>query len=209
MAHRPKRTFRQRRADSSDSDSTQEPFAEPGAPGEQADLGPAEEGLQSGGGRAEAAELPRRARGRGRGRGRGRVWASSRHAARAASRLDGGSDVPGDAGQQDGCLGQQGGCPGRGVGRMGKEAAGFSRGFYNPLPTTNNDDTCLRSLACCLYLRIGPLGGVERILQGLGLSVFALSDKPSLIIYSFSAALYAYEEPKSSQKSLKIPNTPR
>ncbi|TEA39226.1 hypothetical protein DBR06_SOUSAS7610056 [Sousa chinensis] len=94
MAHRPKRTFRQRRADSSDSDSTQEPFAEPGAPGEQADLGPAEEGLQSGGGRAEAAELPRRARGRGRGRGRGRVWASSRHAARAASRLDGGSDVP-------------------------------------------------------------------------------------------------------------------
>ncbi|XP_019797718.1 intron Large complex component GCFC2 isoform X1 [Tursiops truncatus] len=94
MAHRPKRTFRQRRADSSDSDSTQEPFAEPGAPGEQADLGPAEEGLQSGGGRAEAAELPRRARGRGRGRGSGRVWASSRHAARAASRLDGGSDVP-------------------------------------------------------------------------------------------------------------------
>ncbi|TKC35233.1 hypothetical protein EI555_000490 [Monodon monoceros] len=99
MAHRPKRTFRQRRADSSDSDSTQEPFAEPGAPGEQADLGPAEEGLPSGGVRAEAAELPRRAR--GRGRGRGRVWASSRHAARAAPRLDGGSDVLGDAGQQD------------------------------------------------------------------------------------------------------------
>nr|XP_058934546.1 intron Large complex component GCFC2 isoform X2 [Kogia breviceps] len=90
MAHRPKRTFRQRRADSSDSESTQEPFAEPGAPGEQADLGPAEEGLQSGGGRAEAAELPRRAL----GRGRGRVWASSRHAGRAAPRLDGGSDVP-------------------------------------------------------------------------------------------------------------------
>ncbi|XP_059973800.1 intron Large complex component GCFC2 isoform X3 [Mesoplodon densirostris] len=90
MAHRPKRTFRQRRADSSDSDSTQEPFAEPGASREQADLGPAEEGLPSGGGRAEAAELPRRAR----GRGRGRVWASSRHAARAAARLDGGSDVP-------------------------------------------------------------------------------------------------------------------
>uniref|UniRef100_A0A8C6B4U1 GC-rich sequence DNA-binding factor 2 n=1 Tax=Monodon monoceros TaxID=40151 RepID=A0A8C6B4U1_MONMO len=90
MAHRPKRTFRQRRADSSDSDSTQEPFAEPGAPGEQADLGPAEEGLPSGGVRAEAAELPRRAR--GRGRGRGRVWASSRHAARAAPRLDGGSE---------------------------------------------------------------------------------------------------------------------
>ncbi|XP_029087944.1 GC-rich sequence DNA-binding factor 2 isoform X1 [Monodon monoceros] len=99
MAHRPKRTFRQRRADSSDSDSTQEPFAEPGAPGEQADLGPAEEGLPSGGVRAEAAELPRRAR--GRGRGRGRVWASSRHAARAAPRLDGGSDVLGDAGQQE------------------------------------------------------------------------------------------------------------
>ncbi|XP_024614628.1 GC-rich sequence DNA-binding factor 2 isoform X5 [Neophocaena asiaeorientalis asiaeorientalis] len=92
MAHRPKRTFRQRRADSSDSDSTQEPFAEPGAPGEQTDLGPEEEGLPSGGGHAEAAELPRRAR--GRGRGRGRVWASSRHAARAAPRLDGGSDVP-------------------------------------------------------------------------------------------------------------------
>ncbi|KAM9053559.1 intron Large complex component GCFC2 isoform 3-T3 [Megaptera novaeangliae] len=90
MAHRPKRTFRQRRADSSDSDSTQEPFAEPGAPREHADLGPAEEGLPSGGGRAEAAELPRRAW----GRGRGRVWASSRHAARAAPRLDRGSDVP-------------------------------------------------------------------------------------------------------------------
>ena len=130
MAHRPKRTFRQRRADSSDSDSTQEPFAEPGAPREHADLGPAEEGLPSGGGRAEAAELPRRAW----GRGRGRVWASSRHAARAAPRLDGGSDVPGDAGQQ-------GGCPGRGVGRMGKEPAWFSKGFYNPLPTTNNDES--------------------------------------------------------------------
>ncbi|XP_028352653.1 intron Large complex component GCFC2 isoform X2 [Physeter macrocephalus] len=90
MAHRPERTFRQRRAESSDSDSTQEPFAEPGSPGEQANLGPAEEGLPSGGGRAEAAELPRRAR----GRSRGRVWASSRHAARAAPRLDGGSDVP-------------------------------------------------------------------------------------------------------------------
>nr|KAF6328793.1 GC-rich sequence DNA-binding factor 2 [Pipistrellus kuhlii] len=96
MAHRPKRTFRQRRADSSDSDSdsdsdsAEEPSAEPGAPGEQAVPGPEEEGPPHEGDRAEAAERPLRARGpRGRGRGRGRVWATSRRAAGAAPRADG------------------------------------------------------------------------------------------------------------------------
>ncbi|XP_045436897.1 intron Large complex component GCFC2 isoform X7 [Pipistrellus kuhlii] len=101
MAHRPKRTFRQRRADSSDSDSdsdsdsAEEPSAEPGAPGEQAVPGPEEEGPPHEGDRAEAAERPLRARGpRGRGRGRGRVWATSRRAAGAAPRADGGAGVP-------------------------------------------------------------------------------------------------------------------
>ncbi|XP_047637620.1 intron Large complex component GCFC2 isoform X3 [Phacochoerus africanus] len=96
MAHRPKRTFRQRRTDSSDSDSAQEPTAEPGVPGEQVATGPAEEGMPSEGGCAEVAERLRRARGggRARGRGRGRVWASSRRAAKAALRLDPGSDAP-------------------------------------------------------------------------------------------------------------------
>nr|KAF6328794.1 GC-rich sequence DNA-binding factor 2 [Pipistrellus kuhlii] len=99
MAHRPKRTFRQRRADSSDSDSdsdsdsAEEPSAEPGAPGEQAVPGPEEEGPPHEGDRAEAAERPLRARGpRGRGRGRGRVWATSRRAAGAAPRADGGAE---------------------------------------------------------------------------------------------------------------------
>uniref|UniRef100_A0A8C6CPZ0 GC-rich sequence DNA-binding factor 2 n=1 Tax=Moschus moschiferus TaxID=68415 RepID=A0A8C6CPZ0_MOSMO len=90
MAHRPKRTFRLRRADSSDSDGAQETFAEPGATGEQAAGGPAVKGPPSGRGHAEVAELLRR----GRGRRRGRAWASSRHAARAAPRLDGSSDAP-------------------------------------------------------------------------------------------------------------------
>ncbi|XP_044781879.2 intron Large complex component GCFC2 isoform X9 [Bubalus bubalis] len=90
MAHRPKRTFRPRRADSSDSDGAQETFAEPGATGEQAARDPAVEGPPSGRGHAEVAELLRR----GRGRRRGRAWASSRHAARAAPRLDESSDVP-------------------------------------------------------------------------------------------------------------------
>ncbi|XP_014648202.1 PREDICTED: GC-rich sequence DNA-binding factor 2 isoform X1 [Ceratotherium simum simum] len=93
MAHRPKRTFRQRRADSSDSDGAEEPSAEPGAPGEQAAPGPAEEAPPSGGGRGEVAERPPRARG-SRGRGRGRVWASSRRPAGAAPRADGGSGGP-------------------------------------------------------------------------------------------------------------------
>uniref|UniRef100_A0A8D1SMR6 GCF C-terminal domain-containing protein n=1 Tax=Sus scrofa TaxID=9823 RepID=A0A8D1SMR6_PIG len=92
MAHRPQRTFRQRRTDSSDSDSGQEPTAEPGVPGEQVAPGPAEEGMLSEGGCAEVAERLRRAR--GGGRGRGRVWASSRRAAKAAPRLDPGSDAP-------------------------------------------------------------------------------------------------------------------
>ncbi|XP_072807668.1 intron Large complex component GCFC2 isoform X3 [Vicugna pacos] len=91
MALRPRRTFRQRRADSSDSDGAQEPSAEPGAAGERAAPGPAEEGLPSGGGRAAAAERPRWARSGARGRGRGRVWASSRPAAGAAARGRGGS----------------------------------------------------------------------------------------------------------------------
>ncbi|XP_010861272.1 PREDICTED: GC-rich sequence DNA-binding factor 2 isoform X4 [Bison bison bison] len=90
MANRPKRTFRPRRADSSDSDSAQETSAEPGATGEQAARDPAVEGPPSGRGHAEVAELLRR----GRGRRRGRAWASSRHAARAAPRLDESSDVP-------------------------------------------------------------------------------------------------------------------
>ncbi|XP_068832505.1 intron Large complex component GCFC2 isoform X3 [Capricornis sumatraensis] len=88
MAHRPKRTFRPRRADSSDSDGAQETFAEPGATGEQAARDPAVEGPPCGRGHAEVAELLRR----GRGRRRGRAWASSRHAARAAPRLDGGAE---------------------------------------------------------------------------------------------------------------------
>ncbi|CAK6435243.1 unnamed protein product [Pipistrellus nathusii] len=91
MAHRPKRTFRQRRADSSDSDSAEEPSAEPGAPGEQAVPGPEEEGSPHEGDRAEAAERPLRARGP---RGRGRVWATSRRAAGAAPRADGGAGAP-------------------------------------------------------------------------------------------------------------------
>ncbi|KAL2774112.1 intron Large complex component GCFC2 isoform 1 [Daubentonia madagascariensis] len=89
MAHRPKRTFRQRPADASDSDGAEEPSAEPGAPKEQAAPGPAEEGPPSGGGRAEAAVRPHRVRG---ARGRGRVWATSRRATRAAPRADGGAE---------------------------------------------------------------------------------------------------------------------
>ncbi|XP_074188338.1 intron Large complex component GCFC2 isoform X2 [Rhinolophus sinicus] len=97
MAHRPKRTFRQRRADSSDSDGAEEPPAEPG---EQAAPGPApEEGPPPGGGRAEAAERADRVRVL-RGRGRSRVWASSRRATGAGLRADGGSDVP-DSGTVD------------------------------------------------------------------------------------------------------------
>ncbi|XP_047378970.1 intron Large complex component GCFC2 isoform X5 [Sciurus carolinensis] len=80
MAHRPKRTFRQRQAQSSDSDDAEDPSAESGAPREPAAPGREEEGPPSGGVRAEVAELPRRARGP---RGRGPVWASSRRAARA------------------------------------------------------------------------------------------------------------------------------
>ncbi|XP_040314330.1 intron Large complex component GCFC2 isoform X5 [Herpailurus yagouaroundi] len=90
MAHRPKRTFRQRRAHSSDSDDAEERSAEPEAPGEQAAPGPTEEGPPSGGGRTEVTDWRARARGP---RGRGRVWASSRRAAGAAPRAEG-SDVP-------------------------------------------------------------------------------------------------------------------
>ncbi|KAI4547056.1 hypothetical protein MG293_003611 [Ovis ammon polii] len=96
MAHRPKRTFRPRRADSSDSDGAQETFAEPGATREQAARDPAVEGPPCGRGHAEVSELRRR----GRGRRRGRAWASSRHAERAAPRLDGSSDVPAE--EEDG-----------------------------------------------------------------------------------------------------------
>ncbi|XP_023107568.2 intron Large complex component GCFC2 isoform X2 [Felis catus] len=90
MAHRPKRTFRQRRAHSSDSDDAEERSAEPEAPGQQAAPGPPEEGPPSGGGRAEVTDWRARARGP---RGRGRVWASSRRAAGAAPRAEG-SAVP-------------------------------------------------------------------------------------------------------------------
>nr|XP_025724098.1 GC-rich sequence DNA-binding factor 2 isoform X2 [Callorhinus ursinus] len=92
MAYRPKRTFRQRRAHSSDSDGAEEPSSEPGAPEEQAAPGLTEEGPPSGGGRVEV--TARRVRGRGRGRGRGRVWASSRRVAGAAPRAEGGAGVP-------------------------------------------------------------------------------------------------------------------
>uniref|UniRef100_M3YAJ2 GC-rich sequence DNA-binding factor 2 n=1 Tax=Mustela putorius furo TaxID=9669 RepID=M3YAJ2_MUSPF len=90
MAHRPKRTFRQRRAHSSDSDGAEEQSSEPGAPEEQTAPGLTEEGPPSGGGRLEATAR----RGRSRGRGRGRVWASSRRAAGAATRTEGGLSVP-------------------------------------------------------------------------------------------------------------------
>ncbi|PNI38939.1 GCFC2 isoform 4 [Pan troglodytes] len=89
MAHRPKRTFRQRAADSSDSDGAEESPAEPGAPRELPVPGSAEEGPLSGGGRAQVAGRPHRVRGP---RGRGRVWASSRRATKAAPRADEGSE---------------------------------------------------------------------------------------------------------------------
>ncbi|XP_064124852.1 intron Large complex component GCFC2 isoform X2 [Loxodonta africana] len=85
MAQKPKRTFRQRRADSSDSDGGRESPTEPGAPREQAAPGPAEKRPP-----AEAARRPFR--------GRSRVWASSRRAARAAPCA--GSD-PGDQGDSE------------------------------------------------------------------------------------------------------------
>lgn len=99
MAHRPKRTFRQRRADSSDSDGGEEPSAGPRVLGEQAAPGPEEEGPPPGGGRAEAAGRPFRGRGP---RGRRRVWASSRRTGPAAPRTDGGLGAPGDLEQQGG-----------------------------------------------------------------------------------------------------------
>ncbi|KAM5227562.1 intron Large complex component GCFC2 [Ctenodactylus gundi] len=81
MALRPKRTFRQRLADSSDSDGTEGPSDGRGPPREQAPPSPTEEGGPPPGGvRAELAER-RRARGP---RGRSRVWASSRPAAARA-----------------------------------------------------------------------------------------------------------------------------
>ncbi|XP_014968049.3 intron Large complex component GCFC2 isoform X1 [Macaca mulatta] len=96
MAHRPKRTFRQRAANSSDSDGAEESPAEPGVPREVAAPGSAEEGPPSGGGRARVAGRPHRVRGP---RGRGRVWASSRRAKEAAPRAD---EPPrqGDAGKK-------------------------------------------------------------------------------------------------------------
>ncbi|XP_012587041.1 PREDICTED: GC-rich sequence DNA-binding factor 2 isoform X2 [Condylura cristata] len=87
MAHRPKRTFRQRRADSSDSDGSQEPPAEGGAAGEQASPSFAEEESPLGGRCATVTERPLRARG---SRGRGRVWASSRRSKEAAPHADAG-----------------------------------------------------------------------------------------------------------------------
>ncbi|XP_064233918.1 intron Large complex component GCFC2 isoform X4 [Aotus nancymaae] len=90
MAHRPKRNFRQRAADSSDSDGAEESPAEPGTSREFAAPGPAEEGPPSGEGRAQVAGRPHRVRGP---RGRGRVWATSRRATEAAPRADEGSGV--------------------------------------------------------------------------------------------------------------------
>ncbi|EHA97500.1 GC-rich sequence DNA-binding factor, partial [Heterocephalus glaber] len=83
MAHRPQRTFRRRKVDSSDSDGDQDPSAEPEAQTEQGSPGSPEEGPLPGV-RSEVAGPQRRAR---VPRGRGRVWASSR-------RTDGGSGVP-------------------------------------------------------------------------------------------------------------------
>ncbi|XP_054557734.1 intron Large complex component GCFC2 isoform X4 [Talpa occidentalis] len=91
MAHRPKRTFRQRRTDSSDSDGSQESPAEAGAPAEQAASGRAEAGSPFAGRREAVTERPLRARGP---RGRGRVWASSRRCKEAAPHEDGGSGGP-------------------------------------------------------------------------------------------------------------------
>ncbi|XP_058523684.1 intron Large complex component GCFC2 isoform X2 [Ochotona princeps] len=85
MAHKPKRTFRQRRANDSDSDGTEEPPLGLGTLKEK--------GQPAGEERAEAEEGRRRAPGL-RGRGRGRVWASSRRAAGAAARSDRGSGAP-------------------------------------------------------------------------------------------------------------------
>ncbi|XP_057353039.1 intron Large complex component GCFC2 isoform X5 [Manis pentadactyla] len=87
MAHRPERSFRQRRADSSDSDGGEEQAA-------QGPQRPAQEGPLSGGGRAAVVERPLRARG---SRGRGRAWACSRR-----PRADGGSGVRGDVGRRGG-----------------------------------------------------------------------------------------------------------
>ncbi|ELW63984.1 GC-rich sequence DNA-binding factor [Tupaia chinensis] len=91
MAHRPRRTFRQRRVDSSDSDVEQS--ADLGAPGEQAAPDASEERPPSREGRAEVADRPHRGRG-SRGRGRGRVWASSRRNLGAAPRGDVGPGQP-------------------------------------------------------------------------------------------------------------------
>ncbi|XP_073098024.1 intron Large complex component GCFC2 isoform X4 [Manis javanica] len=76
MAHRPERSFRQRRADSSESDGGEEQAA-------QGPQRPAQEGPLSGGVRAAVVERPLRARG-----SRGRAWACSRRL-----RADGGSGV--------------------------------------------------------------------------------------------------------------------
>ncbi|XP_048208782.1 intron Large complex component GCFC2 isoform X1 [Perognathus longimembris pacificus] len=105
MAHRPPRTFRQRQADSSDSDGADDQSAEPAAvPKSQAIPVRMEDGPSAG--RTEAADRPRRARG---ALGRGRVWASSRRDGPEAARLaDGGAggresrmvDLPAD--EEDG-----------------------------------------------------------------------------------------------------------
>ncbi|XP_006870851.1 PREDICTED: GC-rich sequence DNA-binding factor 2-like [Chrysochloris asiatica] len=89
MAHRPKRTFRQRRADSSDGDG-KESSSEPGAPQEQSAPSPAEEG-------PSPTVVTRLIRGR---RPRGRVWASSRRATRAAPSAGSDSSDHGDPGSE-------------------------------------------------------------------------------------------------------------
>ncbi|XP_075419176.1 intron Large complex component GCFC2 isoform X2 [Tenrec ecaudatus] len=85
MAHRPKRVFRQRRADSSDSDGGEESSSEPGARREQ---GPLEEKPP-----VEAAIRPLRDR-----RPRGLVWASSRRSPAAAPSTNCDSGDTGDTG---------------------------------------------------------------------------------------------------------------
>lgn len=95
MAHRPKRTFRQRRADSSDSDDAPEPCEEAGTPGQRATPGQEEEPPSSGP-RAEVTERTLKTRTR---RMRGRVWASSRRAGGTAPQADVCAGAAGDSGR--------------------------------------------------------------------------------------------------------------
>lgn len=202
MAHRPKRTFRQRRAQSSDSDGAEEPFAEPGAPEEQTAPGLTEEGPPSGGGRVEVTAR----RGRGPGpRGRGRVWASSRRPAGAAPRAEGGSSAPGEAGR-----GGAGGDARWGGGRLG-----FSRGSCDPLLTAssrgdneqNSPPSRPRFAVCKSMLGVG--GGGEDQKESCvvcGSSVFAPSGELSPFVALVHYLLFVKNVIRH-RSSKKIPST--